>query len=42
MRRFDDLSHDALPATFCSLRWRYMQCDVGHGQVKACCKTPFL
>jgi hypothetical protein len=31
-----------LPATFCSLRWRYLQCDLAHGQVKACCKTPFV
>lgn len=33
---------ERLPPTFCSLRWRYMQCDLTHAQVKACCKTPFV
>ncbi len=27
--------------SFCPLRWTYMQVDLQHGKVKACCKTPF-
>src|SRR5438552_825728 len=27
--------------SFCPLRWTYMQVDLEHGKVKACCKTPF-
>lgn len=27
--------------SFCPLRWTYMQVDLEHGRVKACCKTQF-
>src|SRR5436309_1568975 len=27
--------------SFCPLRWTYMQVDLQHGKIKACCKTPF-
>lgn len=26
---------------FCPLRWSYLQVDLAHARVKACCKTPF-
>lgn len=29
-------------ASFCPLRWTYMQVDLVHGRIKACCKTPFV
>jgi len=30
-----------LSASFCPLRWSYLQVDLQHGRTKACCKTPF-
>jgi MoaA/NifB/PqqE/SkfB family radical SAM enzyme len=27
--------------SFCPLRWSYLQIDLQHGRIKACCKTPF-
>jgi hypothetical protein len=42
------MSHEAvndlvrqISDSFCPLRWSYMQVDLQHGKVKACCKTPF-
>jgi hypothetical protein len=32
---------DQISDSFCPLRWTYMQVDLEHGRVKACCKTPF-
>ncbi len=33
---------DLVSPSFCPLRWTYMQVDLEHGRVKACCKTPFV
>jgi len=33
---------EQISPSFCPLRWTYMQVDLEHGRVKACCKTPFL
>lgn len=32
---------EQISPSFCPLRWTYMQVDLEHGRVKACCKTPF-
>jgi hypothetical protein len=32
---------ETVSPSFCPLRWTYMQVDLEHGKVKACCKTPF-
>ena len=31
----------SISESFCPLRWTYMQVDLEHGKIKACCKTPF-
>lgn len=35
------LQLEQVSRSFCPLRWTYMQVDLEHGKVKACCKTPF-
>ena len=38
--RADTASPDVLATSFCPLRWSYLQVDLQHARVRACCKTP--